>query len=348
MSHRKIIFQTCCLVTAFGLLAVCLGMDARAGKPSRHASGPETSPTHYKVVHGWPVLPENTILDEASAVGIDSHDNVYILQRGGRKWPDSDVLDQQPITVPTVFLFDGQTGRLLSKWGENAFALPHSLTVDLNDNIWVTDVAWHQVFKFSHDGRLLLKVGERGKPGDDSSHFNRPTDVAVAPDGSFYVSDGYGNSRVLKFGADGKFLLQWGTKGKESGQFDLPHGIALDAAGRLYVVDRKNERVQVFDSNGKYLTEWKSPHFASPQDIKIADDGTVFVAEGGNDKLPDRTGILVLRLDGSLIERIGRYGNYDGQFQDLHWVAVGKRGQVYAADFTGRRVQKFVRSESAR
>ena len=281
-------------------------------------------------------------------MGVDSHDNVFVLQRGGRKWPDSDLLDQKPIPLPTVFVLDGRTGRVLAKWGENSFALPHSLTVDHNDNIWVTDVAWHQVFKFSHDGRLQLTLGERGKPGDDSSHFNRPTDVAVARDGSFYVSDGYGNSRVLKFASDGKFLLQWGTKGTEPGQFDLPHGIALDSAGRVYVVDRKNVRLQIFDSEGKYLTQWKSPHFASPQDIKISSEGTIFVAESGTDKLPDRTGILVMRGDGSLVERIGHYGNYDGQFQDLHWVAVGKREEVYGADFTGRRVQKFVRGKSNR
>jgi peptidylamidoglycolate lyase len=345
MSRLKIISETCSLTLVVGLLAAGIGIDARTLKPARPASGSKTSEAHYKVVHGWPVLPEGTILDEASAVAVDSHDNVFVLQRGGRKWPDSDVLDQKPIAVPTVFLFDGRTGSLLSKWGENAFALPHGLTVDPNDNIWVADVAWHQVFKFSHDGRLLLTLGERGKPGDDSSHFDRPTDVAVAQDGSFYVSDGYGNSRVLKFAADGRFSLQWGTKGKEPGQFDLPHGIALDAAGRVYVVDRQNVRVQVFDSEGKFLTQWRSPHFASPQDIKIGSSGTVFVAEGGNDKLPDRTGVLVMRSDGSLVERIGRYGNYDGQFQDLHWVAIGKREQIYAADFTGRRVQKFVRSK---
>jgi peptidylamidoglycolate lyase len=250
MSHRKIISDTGSLAIAFGL-AVAFGIDARAGKAARQASVSKTSHAHYHVVHGWPLLPDNTILDEVSAVGVDSHDNVLVLQRGGRKWPDSDVLDLAPIAVPTVFLFDGRTGRLLAKWGEKLFALPHGLTVDHQDNVWVTDVAWHQVFKFSHDGRLLLTLGERGKPGDDSSHFNRPTDVAVARDGSFYVSDGYGNSRVLKFAADGKFLFQWGTKGKEPGQLDLPHGIALDAAGRVFVVDRQNARVQVFDSNGQ-------------------------------------------------------------------------------------------------
>ena len=333
-------------VTTLSLLVVAVvGLGEQAAKPAQPIHLTKASRGHYHVVHGWPVLPENTILDEVSAVAVDSHDNVFVLQRGGRKWPDSDVLDRTPIPVPTVFVFDGRTGLLLTKWGENLFALPHNITIDLKDNVWVADVALHQVYKFSHDGKLLLTVGERGISGDDGAHFNRPSDVAVAPDGSFYVSDGYGNNRVLKFASDGRFLFQWGTKGKGSGQFDLPHAIASDGAGRVYVVDRQNARVQVFDGNGKYLTEWKGPPFVSPQDIKISRDGIAFVAEGGNDKLPDRAGLLVMRSDGSLIERVGRYGNYDGQFQDAHWVAVAKGGAVYVADFTGRRVQKFVRGK---
>jgi DNA-binding beta-propeller fold protein YncE len=141
---------------------------------------------------------------------------------------------------------------------ENILALPHSITVDGKDNVWVADVALNQVFKFSHDGKLLLKLGERAVSGDDHAHFNRPSDVAVAPDGSFYVSDGYRNNRIMKFAPDGKFLFQWGTKGNGPGKLDLPHAIAF-ATGRVYVVDRGNKRIQVFDEEGIYLAEWKGP-----------------------------------------------------------------------------------------
>jgi peptidylamidoglycolate lyase len=258
------------------------------------------------------------------------------------------VLDETPIARPTVFVFDGRTGQPLAIWGEKRFALPHSLTIDQKDNVWITDVALHQVFKFSHDGKLLLTLGERGVAGDDGTHFNRPTDIAVAPDGSFYVSDGYRNNRILKYAADGRFLFKWGTQGQGQGQFDLPHGIALDPTGRVFVVDRQNARVQVFDSSGNQLP-WKSPPLVNPQDIAIGSDGTTFVTDigdsTGDSKLADRAGVYVLRPDGSLFGRIGRFGNYDGQFIVAHGVAVGKGGEVYVADFAGRRVQKFVRTK---
>jgi peptidylamidoglycolate lyase len=347
MSHRISLRCIGSIIAVLGLLILpAFATHLRTTKPTQRSSAAKVPIAHYKVVHGWPVLPDNAVFEEISAVGVDSNGNVFVLQRGGRKWPETDILDQTPIDPPTVFVFDGRTGRFLSAWGEKHFALPHSLTVDRHDNIWVTDVAWHQVYKFTHDGKLQMTLGERGVSGVDGSHFNRPTDVAVASDGSFYVSDGYENSRVIKFDANGKFLSEWGTKGKGPGQFDLPHGIAVDAAGRVFVVDRNNARVQVFDGRGNYLTEWKGPPFLNPMDIAIAGDGKAFVVDVGNNNAPapDRSGAYVMRPDGRLIGRFGRYGYYDGQFLIAHGVAAGKRGEIYVADFAGRRVQKFVRA----
>jgi DNA-binding beta-propeller fold protein YncE len=321
------------------LFVVCA---AAAGQISQAASR-----TGYHVVHGWPVLPEGRVLGSVAGCAVDSHNNVFVFHRNSRTWPDSDELSTAPISLPTVTLFDAQTGRVLAEWGANLFAMPHGLSVDRNDNVWLTDVALHQVFEFSHDGKPLLTIGERAIAGDDAKHFNQPTEVAVAADGSFYVSDGYRNTRVMKFSPAGAFLFQWGTKGTGPGQFDLPHGVALDHTGRVYVSDRSNARVQIFDPAGKYIGEWKSTGIGRPYDVAIGPGDTAVIADGGDqpEAPPDRSAFVVVRRDGSVVERFGRWGNYDGQFELAHCVAVGKDGSVYVGDITGGRVQKFVRDD---
>jgi peptidylamidoglycolate lyase len=298
----------------------------------------------YQVVHGWPLLPEGSMLGIVSAVAVDSHNHVFIFDRRDRAWAEPGPMDTKPIPGPTVEMFDGLTGALLATWGENTFALPHGLTIDSADNVWLTDVALHQVYKYSHDGKLLLTVGERGVPGTDSAHFDKPSGIVAAPDGSFFVSDGYGNSRVMKFASDGKYVAQWGVKGSSAGEFDLPHGIARDRDGRLFVSDRSNGRVQLFDRNGKFMSEWKGPPLVSPNNVAFGPDGRVYVVDdGGTEIVPDRSGIVVMDRNGTFIERFGRLGNYDGQFVAVHSVAVGRDGAVYVADADGKRVQKFLR-----
>lgn len=334
--------------TIGGLAAIFLAAIPVAGLVG--AAGIQTHPAgkaehgRYHVVHGWPVLPEGRVLGAVSGVGVDSHDNVFVFHRNERTWPDSDELATSAIASATVTLFDGRTGQVLAEWGENRFAMPHGLTVDQSDNVWLTDVALQQVYKFSHDGKLLLTLGERGIAGNDSTHFNRPTDVAVAADGSFFVSDGYRNTRVMKFSSTGTFLSQWGTKGTGPGEFDLPHGIALDHEGRIYVADRSNMRVQIFDKTGHYIEQWKGDDIGRPYDVAITPKGIAFVADGGDqpEAPPDRSAVAVLEPDGTLIERFGRWGNYDGQFQIAHDIAVAKDGSVYVGSIIDGRVQKFV------
>lgn len=300
----------------------------------------------YILIPGWPQLPEGRTLGAVSGVSVDSHGDVVVFRRGSLAWPASDVLETKPITETAVWIFDANTGARVAEWGANQFAMPHGLTVDSHDNVWLTDVALHQVFKFTHDGKPLLTLGDRGVAGNDSKHFNRPTKVAVAADGSFYVTDGYRNTRVAKFAPDGKFLEQWGVPGSGPGEFNTPHGIALDAQGNVYVCDRGNSRVQVFTPDGTFLRQWKSDALGRPYDIAIANDGSVFVADGGDqpDAPLDRSALVVLRTDGSVVERIGRWGNYDGQFMVAHAVAIGHDGAIYVGDITGKRVQKFVKA----
>ncbi len=302
----------------------------------------------YQVVPGWPALPEGVTLGLCAGIGVDSHDNVFVFHRNGRAWkvpfPD------QALEAPTVSVIDGRSGKLLASWGANEFIMPHGLTLDREDNVWLTDVGRHQVFKYTHEGRLLLTLGERGMPGADKAHFNLPTDVAVLPDGSFYVSDGYRNTRVVKFDAAGRYQFEWGGKGSEAGQFKLPHGIAVDDRGRVFVCDRSNARLQVFDAVGKYITEWKGPAIGRPYGVSVAANGHIFLVDGGDQSasLPDHSKAVELDAEGSVVSSFGSWGAAPGQFQLGHDIAVAHDGSVYVAEGKGQRVQKFVRSVAAR
>ncbi len=301
----------------------------------------------HEVVPGWPQLPEDHVLGLCAGVGVDAQNRVFVFHRSGRVWTKP--FPKDPIGVPTVSVFDGATGRLLSTWGANRFIMPHGLTVDHAGNLWLTDVGLHQVFKCSPSGEVLLTLGEAGVPGDDASHFNLPTDVAVLPDGSFYVSDGYQNTRVLKFSATGRFEFQWGTKGKGPGQFHLPHGITLDPQGRIIVCDRENERLQVFDTKGTFLHEWKGPQIGKPYGIATSPGGHLFIIDGGSPSLKQELRGKAVELDptGQILDTFGSYGKAPGQFQLGHDIAVGPDGAVYVAEGTGARVQKFVRRKAA-
>ena len=298
----------------------------------------------YEWVKDWPNLPAGYPLSQVTGVGVDAQQHIFLFHRTGRSW--SEPFPDSLISVPTILMLDRQTGKILSNWGANQFIMPHGLTVDRSNNVWVTDVALQQIFKFSHEGKLLMTIGEAKIAGNDSLHFNRPTDVAVAADGSFYVSDGYLNSRVVKFSATGKYLFEWGTKGDKPGQFVIPHGIDLDEKGNVYVADRENNRIQEFDANGKFLMEWKNVE--AQQLYSVAFDrknqqllgidyltiGTVVIK--GSD-------IIVFNANGHILNRIGRSGSYDGPVCRYHDIAVDNEGSIYLGDILGNRIQKFRR-----
>ncbi len=299
----------------------------------------------YAVVANWPKLPPGISLGQVTGIDVDSQGQLFAFARGQKVW-DSEFIDPTIIAAPTVYIFDAQTGQLLDSWGENRFVMPHGLTIDEEDNVWLTDVGLHQVFKFDPSGRLLQTFGEAGVPGSDEAHFNRPTDVAVRPDGSFYVSDGYSNSRIVRFAADGRFLFEWGNEGGGSGEFDVPHSIALDAAGRVYVADRGNARIQIFAEDGRFLTAWHDElQIGRPWAVRVGDDGFVYVVDGGdqNDLLPDRARVLKLTSAGEIVARFGGYGRQPGRFIWPHALAVGADGSLYVAEVgSGQRIQKFI------
>ena len=199
----------------------------------------------YRVVENWAKLPDGWSLTDAASVAVDSKDRIYVFNRGDHPMV---VLDRE--------------GNFITSWGEGLFNRAHGLHIDADDNLYCTDDGDHTVRKCSTDGKVLLTIGIPNKPAPFMSGepFHRCTHTALSPKGEIYVSDGYGNACVHKYSPDGKLLKTWGEPGTDPGQFNIVHNIATDADGWVYVADRENHRVQVFDGNGKYETQWNNLH----------------------------------------------------------------------------------------
>jgi DNA-binding beta-propeller fold protein YncE len=249
---------------------------------------------------------------------------------------------------------NGNVKEVWTQW-EDLMVMPHYVTIspfDPEKNVWVVSRQTDQVFKFSHDGKKLLMTlgqdrrtmpdctassprcsGNNKEQRQDANHFGQPTAVAFLPDGSFFVADGYTNRRVVKFDKDGKYLMEWGTAGRGPGQFAAQgevHGIAIDAQRRIYVCDRGNNRVQVFDENGNFLDQWEN--ITGPSDIKITTDGFAWVTSGRGNRLAKYD------LNGKLITYWGTYGTGQGQFDDPHYISVDQEGNLYVAIFSNVKV----------
>jgi len=215
---------------------------------------------------------------------------------------------------------------------------PHHITINPYDpekHVWIIDDDLQQVFKFTNDGkRLVMTLGERLVRGNDGSHFGRPTDIAFLPDGTFFVADGYQNQRVLKFDKNGKLLMTWGKEGSGPGEFRSPvHAIAIDNERHLYVVDRGNSRIQVFDENGKHLDTW--PNIRDPYHVHVGTDQSVWVVDGTTNKF------LKFDKNGRLLYSWGTYGQFPGGLWAVHQFSVDSEGNLYTAEASNGRIQKF-------
>src|SRR5450432_31846 len=298
----------------------------------------------YKLVNNWPPPEIAVVLSQPSGLGIDSEQNIFVFNRTGRTW--NEPFPDSVISSNTILILDGNSGKLLKSWGAGIFIMPHGLTVDRNNQVWVTDVGLHQVFKFDHEGKLEMTLGIAKIPGSDSLHFNRPTDVAVSKDGSIYVSDGYRNSRIVKFSAAGKYLFSWGSKGSKVGEFNIPHAIDLDSAGNVYVADRENNRIQVFDSRGKFLKQIQDTHFQNLYSLAIEKGNQeLFAIDYLSilDILNKGSDIYTFDTAGNTVLSFGRTGIYTGPICRYHDIAVDKYGNIYVCDILGSTLQKFSR-----
>ena len=278
---------------------------------------PEPLPraTGYQPVPGFLEIPDSLKLGRCSAVAINRKGEIFLFHRG-----------HQPICCFSP------AGKFIRSWGDDLIGMAHGLRIDSDDNVWATDIGHHMVFKFNATGKLLMALGTSDQPGTAGNQFNKPTDVAFGPNGEFFVADGYGNTRVMKFAASGRLIKMWGEPGQGPGQFDLPHSIVVDARNRVLVGDRENDRIQVFDLEGNRLATWNG---VAPFGIALDRAQRVFVADGRANQL------VRLDDDGKVDLRWGSQGAGAGQLNLPHMLAIDNDGNVIVAEVGGERFQKF-------
>ncbi len=306
------------------------------------ADDPNSAPNPYHVVDNWAKLPEGRHWGMAIGVDVDRDGtSVWVFDRCGGKTCDGS-------NVAPIQKFDA-TGRLVVSFGSGLFSWPHGLFAAPDGTIWVTDGQKQIVMQLAPDGSVLRTLGKPGVAGNGPDTFNSPSDVLVAPNGDIFVADGHGdfpvkntNDRIVKLSKDGKFIKAWGHHGSEPGNFDVPHGLAMDSAGRLFVADRANNRVQVFDQNGKLLDIWKQ--FGRPSGIYIRND-TVYVGDSQSDEKtnpPFQQGIRIGSVkDGKVTAFIP---SIDPKIAMPEGVAADKDGNVFGGFATGMDFKKFAKN----
>lgn len=290
-------------------------------------------------VKGWaPQLAPEDTLGLVAGVAIDPQGRVVAFRRAGRPFGP---VGETPISRPAVLVLDPADGRVISSWGVNQFYVPHSISFDGNGNVWTADTGLHQIMQFSQDGRLLLQVGEAKVPGTDDRHFNQPSGVTAADDGTFYVSDGYRNTRVVHFSADGRLIEQWGAPGNGPGQFRLPHGIVLGRDGLIHVADRENGRMQSFDRTGKLVRIWDDPELGNPYAIlETAPEsrfGGLWLVSSRSQPVDGRAWSRVNIVDASG-KVLAHFGDREGDRNVPllgHGMAMGTDGSIYLAGSQG-------------
>ena len=308
----------------------------------------DSAPNPYRTVEGWARMPEGRTWGSTSAVDIDPDGrSVWVAERCGANTCAGS-------TLPVVLKFD-ESGKLAASFGAGLFVFPHGIHVDREGNVWVTDARGqdgkgHQVVKFSPQGKVLLTLGKAGVAGDGPDTFNQPSDVAVAPGGEIFVADGHDantNARIVKFAKDGTFLKAWGKRGAGPGEFDTPHGLAFDSKGRLFVADRGNNRIQIFDQEGKLLEEWKQ--FSRLSGIYIDRNDVLYATDSESNARRNagwRRGIRIGSVKDGKVTAFVPDPEPDpdkSATSGAEGVAADAQGNVYGAEVGPRALKKYVK-----
>ena len=314
---------------AVGVVVVLLGASVLAQRPSDPALlVPETAPElDYVVAPTAVTLPAGKTMGATASVAFDANGHLWVLSRG----------DQ-------AFFEFNPDGTFIRSFGDKLFTRSHGLRIDREGNLWATDVGGHIVMKLTRDGKPLLTIGTKGEAGEwneatGSHKLNQPNDVVIAANGDVFVAQGHtpgpdGDARVLKFDKNGKFIKSWGGKGSGPGQFQVAHGIAIDAKDLLWVADRENQRIQVFDQDGKFVREVKYKGLPCSLDIGSQ---FMYMVNGFAGQ------VLKLDLNGKVLAAMGKPGKGPGEFGEAHMIAVSKKDEIFVADSVNAALVKFVK-----
>jgi hypothetical protein len=343
------------------VLAVCMA-GATTEALAQTTAPTNSAPNPYRTIERWGEMPEGRIWGSTAGVGIDRDgSSIWVAERCGAQgfippsqMREGEVFNCDGSNLDPILKFDA-AGKLVKKFGAGMFVFPHGLSVDFEGNVWVTDgvgrgAKGQTVHKFSPDGKLLMTLGKPGKAGDGPNEFNAPSATLVAPNGDIFVADGHGgntNARIVKFSKDGKFIKTWGSKGTAPGEMDGPHTLAMDSKGRLFLGDRGNNRIQIFDQDGNFLDQWTQ--FSRPSGIFIDARDNIYVADSESESVARnhpgwKRGIRIGRIaDGKVIAFIPDPNETATGTSAAEGVAADAEGNVYGAEVGPRALKKYVK-----
>ena len=344
-------------------LIVVVGLVLGAGSAIQTIASAQVPTNPYRIVEGWAQLPNGRPMGAVGKVAVDPDGrHIWAVVRCERLEEQARFGDECRDSKTDPILQFGPDGKVVKGFGGGMFIWPHGLAVEPDGSVWVTDAVataripkgdkrGHIVVKFSSAGKVLLTLGTPGEAGNDPAHFNSPSDVVVAPNGDVFIADGHndvGNNRIVKFSKDGKFVKAWGQSGWAPGEFHAIHAIAMDSRGRIFVGDRGNNRIQLFDQEGKSLTTpWTQ--FGKPSGIAFDTKDQIYVADSESDDVQNpgweegirigdaKTGWMTAFIQFPWGDPRTTAGN------GAEFVAVDRDGNIYGGEPAPKRLQKYVR-----